>query len=84
MKAGGKRIGETIALYDGDAALYMQDRPGGNPGMRDRLGDDSMRHSLTKAKLYSTFDNEEMPCVYVIEIYTRVVVDFFRSILSRY
>jgi hypothetical protein len=29
VKAGGKKIGETVELYDGDTALYLQD-PWGN------------------------------------------------------
>jgi catechol 2,3-dioxygenase-like lactoylglutathione lyase family enzyme len=29
VKAGGKKIGETVELFDGDTALYMQD-PWGN------------------------------------------------------
>lgn len=50
--------------------------------IRGRLGDDSLRHRSTKAKLHSKFDNNEMSCVYVIGICTKAVVDFFQGVLS--
>jgi hypothetical protein len=50
--------------------------------IRGRVGNNDVRHRLTKAKLYNEFDNNEMSYVYIIRICTKAVMDFFQGVLS--